>query len=41
MDFLENEFVGFEGNLAVIDCSFVMWLATMCDVAITPEAFVC
>ena len=33
----ENEIVGFYENLAV----GLWWLAAMCDVAITPEAFVC
>ena len=34
MDYLKNEIVGFDENLAVV-------LATMCEVEITPEAFVC
>ena len=38
VDFLENEMVGFDEN---VDGSFVIWHATMCDVAIIglPEDF--
>ena len=40
MDFLENELVGFDENvgLTVLWCDLI---ATMCEVAITPGAFVC